>query len=339
MAKDSPSTESSDSSVIGRTIHVRGNIEGHEDMIFRGSLEGELNLNGRHLTISEGARVNATVRAQVVSVSGAVTGKIEPSELLEVRATGQVSGEVLTPRLSCEGGASLDGRFSVGPTEEGGGGAIADFGNLRLWLDQELKDLTEVQLDYSAESPNWTRWSIRRQVSHMANSVILWLVGRWSDILWKDRTPDPEFVEISKAEHGHDRMLDPEKYRDIKSLGQILQRAYDLIRQVAGRESMESLREKTLVLKLPADAKLGTSNESVHELWARYSAAHKGDIVRDPSNAYTWSFTLEAMLRHLYFEHLAHIRTIQRLKEKQALKAVVELPREGYLKFDDHWAS
>jgi len=338
MAKDLASSESSDSSVIGRTIHVRGSIEGHEDLTFLGSLEGELNLYGHHLTISEGARVNADVRARVVSVSGAASGKIEPGELLEIRAAGKVFGEVLTPRLSCEAGASLNGRFSVGLTGEGAA-AIPDFGKLRLWLNQELKDLTEAQLDYSAESPNWARWSIRRQVSHMANSVILWLVGRWADILWKDRTPDPEFLEISKAEHGHDRMLDPEKYRDIKSLTQILQRAYDLIRQVAGRESMESLRVKTLVLKLPADAKLGTSNESVHELWARYSAAHKGNIVRDPSNAYTWSFTLEAMLRHLYFEHLAHIRTIQRLKEKQALMAVVELPREGYLKFEDHWAS
>ena len=93
------------------------------------------------------------------------------------------------------------------------------------------------------------------------------------------------------------------------------------------------------MLKLPADAKLGTSNESVHELWTRFKTAHKDGIVRDPSNANTWTFTLEAMLRHLHYEHLAHIRTIQRLKEKQGLKTEVELPREGYLKFDDYWVS
>ena len=338
MANDPPSSGSHEGSTIGRTIHIQGNLEGNEDLTFLGKLEGQLNLENHHLTVGEGATVKADVRARVVNIAGNVTGKVEPIELLRIHSTGILSGEIRVPRLTTEDGSKLSGRFLVGLSSNGEAAPIPDFHGLRHMLEAELKGLTEEQLDFSAESPNWARWSIRRQVSHMANSVIMWLVGRWREVLWKDHEPDPELAEISLGDHGHDRMLDPRKYRDIKTLQRMLHRSYDLIREVGSRETAQSLREKNLVLKLPPDAKLGTSNESTHALWEKFTQVHKDGINRDPKDPNTWIFTLEAKLRHLYYEHLAHIRTVQRLKGLQGLETAVTVPREGYLTFEDYWA-
>ncbi|MFQ5912755.1 MAG: polymer-forming cytoskeletal protein [Nitrospinota bacterium] len=338
MAKDSPHSDSSDRSIIGRSIRIRGNLEGDEDLTFLGRLEGQLNLKGRHLSVGEGANVKADIRARAVSVSGTVSGKIEATERMAIHSGGNVSGEILTPRLATEDGSILGGRFVVGLSPDADAASIPDFESLREMLEAELKGLTEKQLNFSAESPSWARWSIRRQVSHMANSVIFWLVGRWKDTLWKDRQPNAELVDISKGEHGHDRMLDPEKYRDFKTLLRMLRRSYDLIREVASRESAQSLSRRKLVLQLSPDAKLGTSNESAHELWSKFSQVHNDDIVQDKKDPNTWIFTLEATLRHLYYEHLAHVRTVQRLKALQELKTQVTLPRVGYLTFEEYWA-
>lgn len=337
MANAHPPAGSSDRSSIGRTIRIRGSLEGNEDLLILGNLEGRVDLNGCHLQIGEGASVQADIRAREVSVAGTASGKIEPSELLAVHATGSLSGEIHTPRLIAQPGSRLQGRFVVGFPLDGQAAPIPDFDGVRRMVETEVEGLADHQLDFSAKSPDWARWSIRRQVSHMANSVIFWLVGRWRDVLWKDRRPDPELVKISLADHGNDRMLDPETYRDIQTLLRMLQRSIGLIREIASRETAQTLREKKLALKLPPDAKLGTSGESAHELWEKYSRAHESGISRDKGDPHTWVFTLEGTLRHLYYEHLAHLRTIQRLKGLQGLKTRVTLPRVGYLTFEEYW--
>lgn len=328
---------SGDPSTIGRTIRIQGSLEGDEDLRLLGKIEGDLDLNAHHLIIGEGAQVDGNVRGHAITVEGHVSGTIESSELLYVQATGSVSGDAHTPRLMTEDGARLNGRLVVGSSTGGAGPRIPDFDRLRRLVQSELRGLTDQQLDFSSKSPDWARWSIRRQVSHMANSVYFWLVGRWKDILWDNVEPDPELAEIALAEHGHDRMLDPSRYRDIQALFKMLNRSYDLIHEVAGRESVHSIREKKLTLHLGPDAKVGASEESAHQLWERFGPLHEGGIARDPSDSLAWTFTLEATLRHLYYEQLSHLRTIQRLKKKQGLPAVARVPQEGYLQFDGFW--
>ncbi len=330
MAKKNPST-------IGRTIRIRGNLEGDEDLEFLGRIEGDLDLNAHHLLIGEGAQVDANIRGRAITVEGQVSGTIELSELLCVQATGSVSGDAHTLRLLTEDGARLNGRFVVGASMDGAGQWIPDFDRLRRLVQSELLGVTDQHLDFSSKSPDWARWSIRRQVSHMANSVYFWLVGRWKDVLWDRVEPDPELVEIALADHGHDRMLDPSRYRDVQTLLTMLNRSYDLIYEVAGRESVQSISEKKLTLHLGPDARVGASEENAHQLWERFGPLHEGGIVRDPPDSFAWTFTLEATLRHLYYEQLSHLRTIQRLKKKQGLPSVARVPREGYLQFDGFW--
>jgi cytoskeletal protein CcmA (bactofilin family) len=339
MADKSPSDDLTDRSFIGRTIKIHGSLKGREDLIYLGEFDGQLNLNGFHLMVGDSANMKADVNARVVTIEGTISGKIEPSELATIQATGVVTGEIWSPRLTTEEGAKFSGRCAVGLPPEGESPSIPDFNELYRMVEKELKGLTDAQLDFSTDSPNWAQWSIRRQVSHMSNSVFLWLVGRWREILWVNREPEPELVKISEGEHGHDRMLDPEEYRDIKTLLKMLRRSHDLILEIVSRETAQSIRDKQLVLTLPPDARLGTSEESAHDLWLKFKEAHTDGISQDPDDPRTWIITLEAKIRHLYYEHLAHARTIQRLKELQGLNSKVTLTRVGYLTFEEFWSA
>ena len=53
--------------------------------------------------------------------------------------------------------------------------------------------------------------------------------------------------------------------------------------------------------------------------------------VKRGTDAYLHSVNLVGMIRQMYFECLLHLHTIQRLKRAQGLRAVVQIPREGYL--------
>ena len=323
-------------SVIGQTIKISGSLEANEDLHYLGCFDGEINLHDHHLTVGKGAQIDAHIQGREITIDGNVNGTINPGESLHIRANGSVSGNTHTPRLQAEDGARLSGQFTIGAWR-GAGKKIPNFDELRRLVESELQGLNEQQLDFTSKSPDWAHWSIRRQISHMANCVYFWLVGRWGELLWNEVSPDSELVEIALSRHDYDRMLDPSKYQSISSLLRMLNRSYDLINEVAGRETIKSISSKKLTLRLELNAKVGKSEESAHHLWDRFGSFHTGGITQDPSDPHTWTFTLEATLKHLYFEQLSHLRTIQRLKKKQGLRTTKRIPRKGYLQLDRFW--
>ena len=47
-------------------------------------------------------------------------------------------------------------------------------------ISSEVRSLTEAQLDFESEQWEWSKWSIRRNLSHMASGDYRWLWGRWN---------------------------------------------------------------------------------------------------------------------------------------------------------------
>jgi hypothetical protein len=52
------------------------------------------------------------------------------------------------------------------------------------WVAREVEGLTEAQLDFSSNRWAWAEWSIRRQLSHMAFAIYMWLLVRWGNVLF-----------------------------------------------------------------------------------------------------------------------------------------------------------
>lgn len=98
---------------IGKSIVIKGDLTGEEDLVIEGKVEGKVHLPKNRLTIGQTGNVTADVHAQSVVVIGRVAGNISAGERLEIQATGIVEGDVRAPRLSVQEGAVMNGSIEM----------------------------------------------------------------------------------------------------------------------------------------------------------------------------------------------------------------------------------
>jgi len=103
---------------IGKSIVIKGDLTGEEDLVIEGKVEGKVHLPNHRLTIGQGGNVQAEVHAKSVVVIGRVAGNVSAGERLEVQASGIVDGDVRSPRLSVQEGAVLNGSIQMSAAKE-----------------------------------------------------------------------------------------------------------------------------------------------------------------------------------------------------------------------------
>ena len=102
-----------DQATIGRTLVIKGEISGSEALYIDGRIEGKITMPESRVTIGRNGKVDASIQAREVVVMGKVTGNIECSDRVDIRAEGSVHGDISTVRISVEDGASLKGGIQV----------------------------------------------------------------------------------------------------------------------------------------------------------------------------------------------------------------------------------
>lgn len=102
-----------DQATIGRTLVIKGEISGSEALYIDGRIEGKITMPDSRVTIGRNGKVDASIQAREVVVMGKVTGNIECSDRVDIRAEGSVSGDISTARISVEDGAALKGGIQV----------------------------------------------------------------------------------------------------------------------------------------------------------------------------------------------------------------------------------
>ena len=107
---------------IGKSISIKGDLSGNEDLVVEGSVEGRIELPNNQLTIGANGNVKADVSAKSVVVVGKVAGNVTGVERVQIEATGSVQGDVRTPRLVVQEGATLNGSVEMGPARSAGHG-------------------------------------------------------------------------------------------------------------------------------------------------------------------------------------------------------------------------
>jgi cytoskeletal protein CcmA (bactofilin family) len=98
---------------IGKSLRVKGDVEGDEDTVIEGRVEGRVTLKNHHLTVGANGEVQGEVSGKQVTVVGRVTGNVVASERVEVRETGQIQGDVISPRLLVTEGALINGAITM----------------------------------------------------------------------------------------------------------------------------------------------------------------------------------------------------------------------------------
>jgi cytoskeletal protein CcmA (bactofilin family) len=103
---------------IGKSVVIKGELNGSEDLTIEGHVEGTIQLKEHVLTIGPNGRIKAQVFAKSVIVLGEVTGNVTASDKVDIRDNGSVDGDIVSPRVAIAEGAHFRG--SVDMQRKGG---------------------------------------------------------------------------------------------------------------------------------------------------------------------------------------------------------------------------
>ncbi|MBI2822932.1 MAG: polymer-forming cytoskeletal protein [Acidobacteria bacterium] len=98
---------------IGATIFFKGEIQGNEDLIIEGEIEGKINLTDHNLHLGPKSRVRAEIYAKTITIEGDVRGDVFASERLVIKKSGRLNGNIVAPRLVLEDGARFKGTIDM----------------------------------------------------------------------------------------------------------------------------------------------------------------------------------------------------------------------------------
>jgi cytoskeletal protein CcmA (bactofilin family) len=109
----SGSSQSPVQASIGRSIVVKGELSANEDLVIDGQFEGNVNLQDHCLTVGANGKVKAEILARQVVIYGVVNGNVSAREKVEVRRTGNVTGDLRSASVSIEEGAYFKGSIDI----------------------------------------------------------------------------------------------------------------------------------------------------------------------------------------------------------------------------------
>ncbi len=115
-----PASRGGDRATIGRSIRIRGEVSGDEDLLVQGRVEGTIELGAHAVTVGPEGHVKADVKARIITVEGRVEGNLKAEEQLVLRSSARVEGDLSAPRVVLEDGARFRGGIDMGdPAERG----------------------------------------------------------------------------------------------------------------------------------------------------------------------------------------------------------------------------
>jgi len=98
---------------IGKSVVLRGELTGNEDLYLDGEVEGNINLRDHKLVIGPNGKIKATITARDVVVHGKVDGNLNASERVELKRCCSLTGDVTTQRIVIEDGAFFKGAIDI----------------------------------------------------------------------------------------------------------------------------------------------------------------------------------------------------------------------------------
>lgn len=101
--------------MIGKTIFIKGEVTGDENLVIEGKVEGKINLHSHDVTIGESGRIKADVVAKSIKIDGEVQGDMIGQEKITISKSGNVRGNLIAPRVTLEDGAKFKGSIDMDP--------------------------------------------------------------------------------------------------------------------------------------------------------------------------------------------------------------------------------
>ncbi len=100
---------------IGKSVVIKGELSGSEDLYVDGTVEGTIELKSNSLIIGPNGNVKAKVNAKSVTVQGKVEGNVRGVERVELHKSAMLTGDITTQRIAIEEGAFFKGKVDTNP--------------------------------------------------------------------------------------------------------------------------------------------------------------------------------------------------------------------------------
>jgi cytoskeletal protein CcmA (bactofilin family) len=98
---------------IGKSVIIKGELSGSEDLMIEGQVEGKIELRQNVLTIGPNAKIKAQVFAKSVIIQGEVHGNVTATDKVDIRDAGSVDGDLSAPRVAIAEGAHFRGSIDM----------------------------------------------------------------------------------------------------------------------------------------------------------------------------------------------------------------------------------
>jgi cytoskeletal protein CcmA (bactofilin family) len=111
--KTNKSSEGASINLIGNGTNIVGDMSSNGDMRIDGTLKGNVTISGK-LVVGQTGRIEGQVTCQNADVSGEINGTVTVSELLALKASSKVIGDIITGKISIEPNATFTGTCNMG---------------------------------------------------------------------------------------------------------------------------------------------------------------------------------------------------------------------------------
>ena len=108
-----PQPRSEAVAMIGPSVSIKGEVSGQENLRIQGRIEGKVALRGQDVTVGKSGKVQADIHAKGIRVEGEVVGDLYGEQEIIIEASGQVTGNLVAPRVILENGSRFKGSIDM----------------------------------------------------------------------------------------------------------------------------------------------------------------------------------------------------------------------------------
>ena len=101
--------------VIGAGVKMQGQIISRENIIVDGLIEGSITAEDNQVLVSDSGAVKGNIHASIILVEGSVIGDISASQSVVISASGNMIGNIESPRVTLQDGAKFKGSNEMDP--------------------------------------------------------------------------------------------------------------------------------------------------------------------------------------------------------------------------------
>ena len=98
---------------IGSSIQIKGELQGDEDLVIDGRVEGKIDLRDHNLSIGPNGKIKADLFGRNITIAGDVAGNAHAAERVEIAPSGRLTGNIQAPRITIADGAHFRGNVDM----------------------------------------------------------------------------------------------------------------------------------------------------------------------------------------------------------------------------------